>query len=332
MSAQTTRRRILKQTTGAAWGLALSKNSLLTSSPASTSSPVSQVVIARDEAITRGKIDEHRAMLVKLVDAAVQKLTKAPDGRSAWRRLFKPTERIGIKVNTLGLPTQPAVVDAVLAGLRNADIPAENIVIWDRFDVELAQAGYKLNKSATGIQCRGTDAEGYGSGYQPGIEVSGEIGSCFSRILTDQIDTLICMPVLKDHNLAGVSLGMKNFFGAIHNPNKYHQHNCDPYIVDVVSHPLIGRRWRLTICDGTRAQYHAGPTRNPEYAWSMGGVIVGTDFVATDAVATDLIEQQRKAKGLKPLITEKRPARHIQTAADRGLGMADLKRIEQMEV
>jgi len=292
----------------------------------------SRVIIARDEALTRGRVAEHADLLRKLLDTAMQRMTGTPDASAAWRTVFSPADRVGIKVNTLGLSTQPAVVDAIVAGLRQAGVPAENIIIWDRFDVELTAAGFKLNKSARGVQCRGTDAESIGSGYQRQIEDSGRIGSCFSRIVAEQIDALICVPVLKDHNLAGASLGMKNFFGAIHNPNKYHDHNCDPYVADVISHRFIRPKWKLTVCDGTRAQYNAGPGYHPGFAWPFGGLIVGTDFVATDAVAADLLDAQRKAKGFKTLADDGRPWKHVVTAGARGLGEADLTKIERIEV
>jgi uncharacterized protein (DUF362 family) len=291
-----------------------------------------RVVIARDEKLTGGNVNEHRDLLCKLLDAAMQRLADANDAATAWRRFFEPGQRIGIKVNTLGLSTEPVVVDVIIAGLRQAGVPAENIIIWDRFDVELAHAGFKLNSSGRGVQCRGTDTERIDSGYQRQVESSGQIGSCFSRIVAEQVDALISVPVLKDHNLAGVSLGMKNFYGAIHNPNKYHDDNCDPYIVDVVAHRFIRPKWKLTICDATRAQYHAGPGRHPGFAWPFGGLLVSGDFVAADAVAADLLETQRKTKGLKSLAEEKRPAKHIATAAARGLGVADLTRIERIEV
>ena len=108
----------------------------------------------------------------------------------------------------------------------------------------------------------------------------------------EEVNALISVPVLKDHNLAGVSLGMKNFYGAIHNPNKYHDHNCDPYVSDVVSHRYIAPKWRLTVCDATLAQYHAGPGRHPGFAWPFGGLIVSNDVVAADAVAADVLEAQ----------------------------------------
>jgi uncharacterized protein (DUF362 family) len=299
---------------------------------AGTLPPRPRVAIARDEALTKGQVGEHADLLIKLLDAAVQKVTGLDSAQRAWASLFKPRDKIGIKVNTLGLATQPAVVDAIVASLRRADIPAGNIVIWDRFDVELLRAGYKLSKSGGAVQCKGTDADRYGSGYQKQVESSGQIGSCFSRIVAEEITALICVPVLKDHNLAGASLGLKNFFGAIHNPNKYHDQNCDPYIVDVVAHQFIRPKWKLTVCDATRGQYQGGPTRNPEYAWLFGGLIVGTDVVAVDAVAADLLEKQRRAKGLKSLEQDKRPAKHIATAAARGLGTADLGKIERIEV
>jgi uncharacterized protein (DUF362 family) len=150
--------------------------------------------------------------------------------------------------------------------------------------------------------------------------------------VAEEVSALICLPVLKDHNLAGASLGMKNFYGAIHNPNKYHDQNCDPYVADVVAHRFIAPKWRLTVCDGTRAQYHAGPARHPGFAWPFGGLIVGADFVATDAVAADLLDAQRRAKGLKSLAEENRPPKHIATAAAMGLGEADLSRIERIAV
>jgi len=291
-----------------------------------------RVVIARDGSLLKGRVGEHAELLRKMLDAAVQKLTGLPDAAAGWRTLFKPSDRIGIKVNALGLPTQPAVVDAIAAGLTASGVPAENIIIWDRFDTELSAAGFKLNQSAGGVRCRGTDAEHYGSGYQKEVETSGQIGSCFSRIVAEEVSALICVPVLKDHNLAGASLGMKNFFGAIHNPNKYHGNNCDPFVADVVSHRFIRPKWRLTVVDGTRAQYNAGPGKHPGYAWDFGGLLVGSDFVAVDAVAADLLDAERKGRGTKTIAEDGRPAKHIQTAASRGLGVADSKRIERIEV
>jgi len=326
-----TRRQFLAQVGAVAAGVSFPAWARIAVAEGDSSGPLARVAVARDDALTRGRIDQQGALLRRLLNASMQKLLGMQDPVAAWRQLFKPGDRIGIKVNTLGLSTHPAVVAAIVAGLRQADIPAQHILIWDRFDVELQRAGFKLNQSKTGVRCRGTDAEHIGRGYQRDIEVSGDIGSSFSRIVAEEIDTLICVPVLKDHNLAGASLGMKNFYGAIHNPNKYHEHHCNPYVVDVVSHRFIRPKWRLTVCDGTRAQYNAGPAYHPGFAWPFGGLIVSTDFVAADTVAADLLETERAARGLQSLAEEERPTIHIATAGARGLGVSDLRRIQRIE-
>lgn len=334
MCKRSTRRQFLGEVSAAA-GIALTGRPGCGepgSADRSNARPIPRVVVARDEAIAKGAMIEHRDTLRKMLDASMQRLTGTPDASAAWRKFFRPADRIGIKVNTLGLSTHPVVVDAIVAGLRAAGVPAENIVIWDRFDVELARAGYRLNRSASGVRCRGTDSEQYGSGYQSRIESSGRIGSAFSRIVAEDVEALISVPVLKDHNLAGVSLGLKNWYGAIHNPNKYHDRHCDPYVADVVSHRYIRSKWRLTVCDATRAQYNAGPQYHAAYAWPCGGLIVSHDVVAADAVAADLLETQRRVRGLKSLAEDNRPPKHIATAAARGLGEADLRNIERIEL
>ncbi|MCP4590163.1 MAG: DUF362 domain-containing protein [bacterium] len=332
MNDHCTRRGFLACLGGAAAGMALPGSRLSALGAVGGEESSARVVIARDEGLAGGALGEKHALLRKLLDASMQRLNGAGTAGEAWRKLFGKNDRVGIKVNTLGLSTQPAVVAALAGGLVDAGLKPENIIVWDRFDVELAHAGFKLNRYGDGVRCLGTDAERIGSGYQRSVESSGRIGSCFSRILAEQVDALICVPVLKDHNLAGVSLGMKNFYGAIHNPNKYHSHNCDPYVVDVVSHRFIAPKWRLTVCDATHAQYHAGPGRRPEYAWPFGGLIVSNDFVAADAVGADLLATKRRVEGLSSLADEKRPPKHIATAGARGLGVADLNRIERLEV
>jgi len=90
----------------------------------------------------------------------------------------------------------------------------------------------------------------------------------------------------------------------------------------------------LTVCDGTRGQYNAGPTRNPGFEWRFGGFLVSDDFVAVDAVGADLLDAHRKEKGLKALQDDvwPRAPKYIATAAARGFGVADLSKIERVEV
>jgi hypothetical protein len=77
--------------------------------------------------------------------------------------------------------------------------------------------------------------------------------------LTVACSALISFGVVKDHDLSGVSAGIKNWYGVIHNPNKYHGSNCNPYLADVVRHPFIASKLRLTLLDGVEGQCQGGP-------------------------------------------------------------------------
>ncbi len=327
----TSRRDFLKLTGAGAIALAAGCKADATATPG-TGEGRGRVVLGHDDVLAGGELDKHVDLMTRMLGSAVQRLTGKTSAAEAWGSIFSPKDTVGIKVNCLGLPTSPAVVKAIVNGLLEASVPAERIIIWDRFDVELAAAGHKLNRGGNGARCYGTDASTYGSGYEREIESSGSIGSCFSRIVARECTALISASVLKDHNLAGISGALKNFFGAIHNPNKYHEHNCDPYVADVVAHRHIGPKLRLAVCDVTRGQYHAGPARHPAYAWKFGGLLVSRDAVAADRVGCDLLERERRAHNLDSLAAEKRPAKHILTAATRGLGIADLERIEVIEL
>ena len=135
--------------------------------------------------------------------------------------------------------------------------------------------------------------------------------------------------MLKDHSIAGVTIALKNLFGAIHNPNKYHIDAGDPYVADVYMLPPIRRKVRLAICDAIVAQYQGGPSYMPQWSWPFNGLLVARDPVALDATGWQIIERKRAEMGLKPL--DPRPG-YISTAATRGIGTNDTRRIERVEV
>ena len=84
------------------------------------------------------------------------------------------------------------------------------------------------------------------------------MGSLVSNTLAQTCDAVINLPVLKDHGIVGVTMALKNLFGAIHNPNKYHIDAGDPYVADVNMLPPIRQKVRLTICDAITPSTKAG--------------------------------------------------------------------------
>lgn len=290
----------------------------------------SRVVLIRDNALLNDKYEVDLSIVSDVVNRGMCSLTgkKTPD--QAWRCLFRPNDVVGIKVNALGgrpIATHPKVVDAIVKGLKLAGIPDENIVVWDRLTRELSHAGYTINRSRNGVQCFGTDTD-----YDHNPEIVGSIGSCFSGIVSSYCTALINVPVLKDHDLAGVSLSLKNFYGAIHNPNKYHDNNCDPYIADLNTHPYIKDKLRLVVCDAITLQYQGGPAHKPQYALDYRSLLFSQDSVAIDRIGATIIEEKRKEKALPSLKEAGRDPTHIATAAKKGLGASDPDQIEFVEI
>jgi len=276
----------------------------------------------------------NRAVIRRLVADGIKRLTGASSEADAWRNLFSPKDTVGIKVNCLAGPqmcTRPEVVDAVVESLVKAGaVPAEQIIIWDRFNRELKSCGYTMRTSGSGPLCFGTDDRRAGYERQP--RMYGSIGSCFSTILTRRCTALINVPVLKDHDLAGVTIGMKNFYGTIHNPNKYHDNNCDPFIADLSAAEPLRDRLRLVICDALTPQCHGGPAYKERFVWQYAGILMARDPVALDATGWHIIESQRKAKGLPTLSEQSRPPRYIQTAERLELGWAQEEKVHVVEV
>lgn len=295
------------------------------------SSAKSRVVIARSEKLMRVNHQLSKENAAHFLDLALVKITGRSSPAAAWRSLFSPEEKIGIKLSCLPgkpLSSSHGLVMAIVQGLMTAGVKEKNIYIWERTNRELERAGFAISRS--GLKIEGTDAY-LGDGYSNNIEFAGSVGTRFSRIL-ENIDALINVPVLKDHDLAGVSISMKNLYGAIYNPNKFHRNNCDPYVAELSTHPMIKDKLRLIVCDASRIQVNNGPAFYPRYAWEYGGLLVSQDPVALDYIGWQIIENRRKQIGLKPLKAVNREPKYILTAARLKLGNIDEKYIQKIEI
>jgi uncharacterized protein (DUF362 family) len=331
--AVTSRRNFLSSCLAGAVVLGTHRETELLQAAETGAVPKSRVVIARDP-LLRGNgttLDPHR--ILNLLDRAMQTLCDLDHPLEPWKKLVRPGDRVGLKVNTLGgrgLSSNPRLVEAICERLQEAGVRAGDIVVWDRDSEELERAGFPVSTVAGRVQCFGTDR----IGYEEELATFGSVGSRFSKILTQRCDVLINVPVLKDHDGAGVSVALKNMYGVIHNPNKYHPNGCNPYIADVNMLPAIRTRMRLTICDATTACFDGGPGYKPQYSWKNNALIVSQDPVALDYTGWRVIEQKRAEKRLKTLQADGRAPHYITTAADaqHRLGTNDPQRIALVEV
>jgi len=289
------------------------------------------VVVVKHKAALRSDGSADPQAVAQMVNAGVCRLTGEREPRQAWRRFVRPEDFVALKVNCLAAPelrSHPEIARAATDGLAGVVSRRENLLIYDRLTEELRQGGFAVNHDGPGVRCYGSDA----AGYDPEVSESGAVGTCLSRIVSTHATAIINLPVLKDHDLAGISVALKNHFGSINNPNKMHTDHCTPYVADLNLMPALREKQRLIVCDALLVTYQGGPALNPPYTAHHGAVLVGTDPVAVDAVGLGIIEGLRKQRGLEPLASLPRAPRYIALAGRYGLGVADPARIKTITV
>ncbi|MEE4310611.1 MAG: DUF362 domain-containing protein [candidate division KSB1 bacterium] len=298
-----------------------------------TISSASRIVNARHENVRNAQGSLNSDAVYSLLNRAMENFFETSSAQRIWGRLFKPADTVGIKINCLagkGISTSHEVVDAIIENLLECGISKDRIIVWDRANVDLEKAGYHVKTSTRNVRYFGTDHVG----YSRRLYESGQIGSFLSNILVKECTAIINVPILKDHGIVGITNALKNFFGAIHNPNKYHSHLGDPYIADVNVLSEIRNKTRLTVCDALTCQYEGGPPFMPQWTWHYNGIIVGRDMVALDTLGWKIIEDKRKENGLASLKEAGREPTYIHTAADplHSLGIHDLSKIDLISV
>jgi uncharacterized protein (DUF362 family) len=294
---------------------------------------MSRVVIVRGKTRLFSVKELNRNILTRMYEQGLATLTEQTNQKDSFNYIFQVKSNIGIKINTIGgksISTRPEVALCLADILTKNHTQDRNITIWDRTNKELKDAGYDLNINRTGIKIFGTDTQSIG--YTKNLIAHRNIGSLFSSIQADHISFSISLAILKDHGLAGVTGGMKNYFGAIHNPNKYHDTNCNPYVAEVFDTDIINKKHKLTILDAIVVQYHRGPSYHPKWADTLGTLIFSLDPVAADYVGWKIMEKLRAKQGLPSLKEENREPTYLKTAENMGLGKADQDKIEILEV
>jgi hypothetical protein len=237
---------------------------------------------------------------------------------------------VGMKTNCLARfnPTSLPLVDALSEILTKTAGTGENdIIVWERTNRELKNAGFTLNASSFGRRFLGTDTTGVGYDRDD-IYSAGQVNSLVSSVLTRMVRHHINLGVLKHHSIAGMSAGLKNMYGAINNPNKYHANNCSPFAAHVSMLAPIREKHRLTVIDAVRVQYDNGPGFDGGRMAQYNGLLVSDDPVAADRISLEILERMRKINGRPPLAKTGQDVRYLAEGQKIGLGMNDLDKID----
>ena len=288
------------------------------------------VLVTSARAVGQGNKPD-RKVVGRMLSKGLTTLAGTRTAAAALKQWVSPSDMVGLKVNCLAgrhMSTRVELTEELVALLAKAGLPRKRAVVFDRSDTDLRNGGYPVRAAGDDYRCQGNDA----AGYERNLEVMPSGASRFCSLVVRRASVLINLPVLKDHGIAGVTAAMKNNFGLVHNPNKFHLNGCDPHVAEVNALPFVRQKQKLVVCDALRVQVDGGPAFHPAGAMSYGALLLATDPVALDRVAWELLEQLRKQKKLRTLEADKRPPVHIATAARQGLGIGDRARIDLVTV
>jgi len=293
----------------------------------------SKVVHARHAGVWAGDTLSP-VVLQQMLDASITELTGLNDAHEAWAALFDPHERIAIKVNTIEESryywTHVPLVMAVAEKLQEIGVPAEQIFIFDRATFEMEGAGYSINEDGPGVRCYGSGKKGYTEnwtlkGHMEDRLRDSPIG--LSNILLD-CDALINIPLLKSHDISGISFAMKNHFGTFDRPGYYFHQRIGGAIPELNVLSPIRERSRLIIGDTLEI------VNNTRWITAATGdsILMSFDPVAHDAVGLQMLSEAMVSEGHDPAAALDLAAPWLESGAELGLGTNDLTSIELVEV
>ncbi|MGD9402792.1 MAG: DUF362 domain-containing protein [bacterium] len=255
---------------------------------------LSRVVIIEDSSATSG-LDIDPDVAQSMVNCGIMNLTQIFNLGEAWKSLFPDiTESsvVSIKVGCLNssLSTHPEVAYAVANSLQEMDFdgtpfPANNIIIYDRWDSDLIAAGYTINGSDVGVRCYGTDSA-YG-GYTATTFTVYNSTQRLSLILRQQSNYVVNISALKNHTIAGVTLCLKNHYGTCNRPDLMHGGNCNPYIPALNALTPVLNKNAVNICDAMFGIATGGPLGSPQFA--PNSLLMSKDIVALDFQGREML-------------------------------------------
>lgn len=357
-----TRRKILVNAAGAALAAAAQSQSRGATTKPGMPGPFPGRVVAVEHPGSIVSNTYQSEPVRQMMRKGVSELTGAPGWIDGWRTLFEKGDVVGIKVSPVGgrnLCSDALVVQEILAGLKEAGVPAKDVLVFNRYREETIAAGIdkwlppdvRWDAASEKYDEWQHDMGGYDADHymemaliKPGEDFSDlhMRRSYVARIVTKQVNKFINLPVLKHHQSAGVTICLKNMsHGMVNNVNRSHTtptlNACGIFIPSVVSLPVIREKATLHICDAVRASYHGGPGGKAQYIWEHKTMYFATDPVALDKTGLKVIDARRKDAGMLPLSLAKPDndshylncqIEHIEIAGMLGLGIFDDDKID----
>lgn len=272
-------------------------------------------------AATVSTSSEGKPVLVAVMNGSrSEMLDKALGELGGIEAFVKPGQRVVIKPN-IGWNTPPEraadthpeligklVALCVAAGAKSVDVFDYTCNPWrecyTRSGIEEAV------QKAGGSMKPGNDEQYYKEVAIPNGKV---LKSAKVHELVLQSDVLLNVPVLKHHSGSIVSGAMKNLMGVIWDRRFYHTADLHQCIADF----LTFKKPALNIMDAYHPMYRNGPRgKTVEDTVEKKMLFASTDIVALDTAGAKVLDQNPST------------VRHIEMAAQLGVGTMDLSKVD----
>lgn len=279
---------------------------------------VAQVVIVENpRAVSQYEADP--VVSQTMVDRGLTNLTGKASVKDAWLSLVTTNDVVGIKVYSLAgsiSGTRPAVVEAIARGLIAAGLPPQHVIIWDKREDDLRDAGFLALAKKLGVRAEGSFENGYDEKtfYNPETAIIGnlvwgdlEFGkkgpgvgrrSFVSLLVSKRMTKIISVaPLLNDYN-AGVCGHLFSLaLGSVDNTRRFEN---DPdrlaiAIPEIYALPALGDHVVLNVTDALIAQYEGGSRGLLQYSAVLNQLWFSRDPVALDTLALKELDRIRRA-------------------------------------
>jgi uncharacterized protein (DUF362 family) len=230
--------------------------------------------------------------------------------------IVKPNICVGYHTYEYAATTNPWVVGAVVRLCLEAG--ARRVRVMDQPFASGPEEAYRRSGIEEQVKAAGGQMELMGSFKFVSTEIPQGLDIRKWDLYEDALtaDLLIDVPIAKHHNLAGLTVGMKNLMGLIRNRSGMHV-NIGQRLADITS------RFRpaLTIVDAVRILTANGPTGgNLDDVQTLNTLIASPDIVAADSYAATMF-------GLRP-----DHLAYVLAGTDMGLGRSDLDNLKIEEI
>jgi hypothetical protein len=278
-------------------------------------------VVAVENPAAISDFQPNAAVVQTMVDQGVTALVGKTNIVTAWQSLVATQDVVGIKVFAgpgMLSGTRPAVVSAVIHDLLAAGLPPTNIVIWDKHDYDLRDAGFFDLAAQLGVRAAGSAEAGYDptNFYLPDTVVIGsliwgdsEFGktnegvgrkSFVTKIVSRQITKIINIaPMINDEDIGVCGQLYSLALGSVDNTRRF-EADSDRLAVavpEIYALPVLGDRVVLNITDALIGQYEGGSRSLLHYSAVPGQLWFSHDPVALDILAIQELARERRAAG-----------------------------------